>query len=105
MRLVVRNRSDRTVVVPFNSGQHVDFEVLQEDRLIWSWSRDRAFTQALTTLTLKPREEAVFAARWDMENARGREVNPGRYLVRGIVTASFREPALTDEKVITIRQR
>lgn len=102
IRLVVKNRSNQPVVIPFRSGQRFDVEILQEEKVLWNWANGRNFTQALTSSTLEPGEEAVFVARWKMETNRGRRIPPGRYLVRGILTTSFREPQLIAEERITV---
>lgn len=101
--LVLRNHGDRTLTVPFRSGQRFDFEVLQEGRLVWNWARDRSFTQALTSMTLDPGESTRFSARWNMRDNNGRLVAPGRYLVRGILTTSFQRPQIMAEERIEVR--
>ena len=102
-RMTVRNRSNHAVRLPFRSGQRFDFEVLQEGKLIWNWARDRAFTQALTSMTLAADEETVFQGRWDYRDNQGRRVEPGRYLVRGIVTTAFQRPQIMAEERIDVR--
>jgi len=102
MRLVIRNHSARTLSLPFRSGQQFDFQVLQEGRVIWNWANERSFTQALTTLTLKPDEEVVFSVRWNQETNSGRRINPGRYTVRGILASDLRGQEVLSEQTITI---
>src|SRR5688500_10613765 len=100
--MTIRNTSDRPLVVPFNSGQRFDIEVLQEGKLIWNWAAGRAFTQALGNLSLQPGETTQFNARWDLRNNRDQAVQPGRYLVRGILTTSFRRPQIMAEEQFDI---
>lgn len=104
LRFVLRNESDRTVELPFASGQQFDVEILQEGRVHWNWAKGRAFTQANTELSLEPGEEHVFLARWNLRTNRNERVRPGRYLVRGVLTSSFGRQDVIAEEVITIRQ-
>ncbi|MFN3648130.1 MAG: BsuPI-related putative proteinase inhibitor [Armatimonadota bacterium] len=103
IRLVVRNTGRQPLTVPFRSGQRFNIEVLQEGKLVWSWAHDRAFTQALTEMTLEPGQAQVFPVRWSLADNRGEVVQPGRYTVRGILTTSFREPQLVVEERINVR--
>jgi hypothetical protein len=100
--MTIRNTSNRPLVVPFNSGQRFDIEVLQEGKLIWNWASGRAFTEALGSVTLEPGETSQFTARWDLRNNRDQAVQPGRYLVRGILTTSFRRPQIMAEEHIDV---
>jgi hypothetical protein len=102
MRLVVRNTGDRTLVVPFATGQRFDVVVMQEGAPVWRWSRDRSFTQAATTVRLRPGEAVEYPVTWDMRTSAGRTVAAGRYLIRASLTPRFRDPGLVVEKRITI---
>jgi hypothetical protein len=96
--MTVRNTSNAAVTVPFRSGQKFDFEVLQEGRLIWNWAHDRAFTQALTSTTIEPGESVTYNTRWNFRDNNGRLVQPGRYMVRGILTTAFQRPQIMTEQ-------
>lgn len=98
----ITNTSNRAVTVPFRSGQRYDFEVLQEEKVLWNWARERSFTQALTNLRLGPGEEAVFNGRWDFRDNDGQRVAPGRYMVRAILTTAFRRPQIMTEKRLEV---
>lgn len=100
--MVVTNRSNRPVTIPFRSGQRFDVEILQEGKMVWNWARDRSFTQALTSLTLDAGETAEFTARWNFRDNRGDLVEPGRYLVRGILTTAFQRPQIIAEARIDV---
>lgn len=101
---IVSNRSNRPLAIPFRSGQQFDIQVLQEGRLVWNWARNRSFTQALTSTTLEPGEELRFTGRWNFRDNRGRQVQPGRYLVRGILTTSFQRPQIIAEERIDVER-
>jgi hypothetical protein len=102
--IIVRNRSDRTLAVPFETGQQFDLEVLQENRVLWSWAAHRTFSQARSRLVLRPGEDETFTVRWNGGNNNGRAVNPGRYLIRAVLLAPFESPNFVGEERITIRR-
>lgn len=102
IRVAVRNTGNRPVAVPFRSGQKFELEVLQDDHVVWNWARGRAFTQALSSMRLEPGDEQVLTARWNLRTNAGRDVEPGRYRIRAILTPSFRTPQLADEQSITV---
>lgn len=85
--LTVRNRSDQPARVTFPTGQQFDFEVWRDNRVVWKWSRDRAFTQAVSTLALQPGQAMTFTGRWNLRNNLGERVIPGRYEVRGFLAS------------------
>jgi hypothetical protein len=90
--LVVTNPTDAPITLNFSSGQQYDFIV--RDAMgaeVWRWSRGRGFIQALTALTLQPRETELFTERWDQRRNVGQEgqpVPPGAYSVTGVLTSS-----------------
>jgi hypothetical protein len=100
--LTVTNPTSRTIVLPFNSGQQFDVEVLQEGRVIWNWAHDRSFTQALSEMTMRPGDKQSYAARWNFEDNDGRRVPPGRYTVRGILMSDSGERKKAVEETITV---
>jgi hypothetical protein len=104
MHFTVRNEADYPVVVPFRSGQEFDIEILQEGMVVWNWARDKSFTQALNSKRLRPGEETVYSVRWDQKNNSGKQVTPGHFMVRGIVTTAFQNPQLIAEQRIEIRR-
>ncbi len=77
--LTLVNRASEGITFQFNTGQMYDFIVLSEDRSVWQWSHGRAFTQALTTLALKPNESKLFREHWDQRDAKGQQVPAGKY--------------------------
>lgn len=63
----------------FSTGQMYDFIVFRNGQVVWQWSHGRAFTQALTTLALKPSESKVFREQWDQRDAKAQQVPAGEY--------------------------
>lgn len=100
--LTVTNPTSRTIVLPFNSGQQFDVEVLQEGQVIWNWAHDRSFTQALSEMTMRPGDKQSYAARWNFLDNDGRRVPPGRYTVRGILMSDTGERKRAVEETITV---
>ncbi len=85
--LTVRNRSDQPARITFPTGQQFDFEVWRDNRRVWRWSQDQAFTQATSALALRPGQAITFTGRWNLRNDLGERVIPGRYEVRGFLAS------------------
>lgn len=100
--MTVTNPTSRTIVVPFRSGQQFDVEVVQDGHVVWNWAHDRAYTQALSEITMRPGDKQSYAARWNFETNDGRRVPPGRYTVRGILMSDTGERQQAAEETITV---
>ena len=98
---VVRNNSNRRVVVPFPTEQQFDVEILRDGELIWNWARGRRFTRGESALTVERQEDVEFEVRWDLRDNSGRAVRPGEYTVRGSLTTDTGE-RLSAERPLTI---
>jgi hypothetical protein len=77
--LTLTNSSGSAVEVQFPTGQMYDFVVTRDGRLVWQWSLGRVFTQALTTLIVKPGESRIFTNRWDQRDTHGQQVPSSLY--------------------------
>lgn len=75
----VENRTQQEVTLRFPSGQIYDIWAQKDGKEIWRWSRGMFFTQALTSITLKPGERKVFAETWKQVDNEGNQVPPGSY--------------------------
>ncbi|HEV3049362.1 MAG TPA: BsuPI-related putative proteinase inhibitor [Longimicrobium sp.] len=65
LTLQVTNPYDAPVAVTFPSGQTYDFSVRDAGgRVLWTWSADRGFIQAVQTRTLAAGETWTFRERW-----------------------------------------
>jgi hypothetical protein len=78
--VVARNLSAAPLGLVFNSGQRVDLIVRRpRGDEVWRWSHDKAFTQAIQTLLLRPQESLGLRVAWDQRDLQGRRVDPGTY--------------------------
>lgn len=80
--LVLRNNTSQTMTFTFNTGQKYDIVV--EDmsgRTIATWSRDKAFTQAMTTMHLEGKSSKAWVATLEIPRMR-----PGLYTVKASLT-------------------
>ena len=83
LRLHVTNVSDAPVELQFTSGQRYDFQVTTEaGEVLWTWSADKSFMQALGSETLEPGGSLTFSEAWPSEGRRG------RYIAIGTVTST-----------------
>lgn len=65
LTLQVTNSHDAPVEVAFPSGQTYDFSVRDADgRVLWTWSADHTFIQAVQTRTLASGATWTFQERW-----------------------------------------
>jgi hypothetical protein len=81
--LQVTNASDQPLSLEFTSGQSFDFAVAREGRVVWRWSDDQMFTQALRSERLAPGETKRYEATWPQPAGAS-----GSYTVVGTLTAS-----------------
>lgn len=73
------NSGTQPVVLEFNSGQRYDFEVrTAADSVVWRWSDDQMFTQALGSDTIAPGASREFRAPWTPGNRTGSFIAVGR---------------------------
>lgn len=71
--LQVTNATSGPVTLTFPSGQSYDFQVLDGGRVVWTWSADRSFMQAVRMLTMAPGETSRYSEVWRLpEELRGR---------------------------------
>jgi len=83
MTLTVKNETDKPVTLTFNDGQIYDFTVknLSRGTRVWRWSTDKAFTEAIWSMTLAPGEEKSYSETWDQKGDNSLQVDPGVYLI------------------------
>lgn len=88
LKLTLRNDGDEPVRLRFNTGQRYDFIVRNmEGGIVWQWSHDKAFTQVLGEVEIRPGEELSFNEVWRQVDNDGNQVGEGEYEVEGIITS------------------
>ncbi|MCR4431618.1 MAG: BsuPI-related putative proteinase inhibitor [Tepidanaerobacteraceae bacterium] len=84
--VVIRLRKKNILSVPltltYRTSQKVDFRITKDNNLIWQWSRNQFFTQAIISDTFQPGEQKVYRAIWD-QRADDMLTRPGRYRLTG----------------------
>lgn len=102
-RVGVENRTAAETTLRFTDGQFFDIEVADRGGdLVWRWSHDKAFTQALWDLELKAGESYARDADWDLIGNDGKPLSPGSYTARFVITSSPRDASLVLELPLTI---
>jgi integral membrane sensor domain MASE1 len=100
VRLVATNATGREVTLRFPSAQRFDLVVRRAGRVVWQWSADMMFAQALASQVLAAGDSLVFEAEWDQSFQDGTNPVLGAYTVQGVVKAL---PELaTEEKTFGI---
>jgi len=63
--LKLSNTGETHKMLKFPTGQHYDFKVYRDDKLLWNYAYNRYFTEEGSSLSLAPGDEVVFRAYWD----------------------------------------
>ena len=103
LTLAVTNLGRDAVSLITPSSQHYEFVVLKVTEEVWRWSADQMFLAVLSQLTILPGETRTFTAEWDQRDRAGRPVNPGDYLVVGILIGGEQVRLTPRQLRITIR--
>lgn len=87
--LKVTNSSSEELTLEFSSGQKYDFIVKDpKGENIWQWSEAKMFMQMVEQLNIVPDGERIFTEKWQYTDKNGIAVQPGIYIVQGILTTS-----------------
>jgi hypothetical protein len=81
----VTNTTAEPLVLTASSGQQYEVVVRQRGALVWQWSHDKAFTQAIRSLPLAAQETLTYQATWDQRDLQGRPVEPGIYEISSVL--------------------
>ncbi|MBY5992016.1 BsuPI-related putative proteinase inhibitor [Ferrimonas balearica] len=79
IRLELVNRSEQGVRYTIASGMLADFALSQGSKVVWRFSQEMMFTQALTQFELEPGQSRVVRARVSPQSLA--KLSPGRYTV------------------------
>ena len=102
LTFTVENVGVETKTLRFSSGQHYDFVVASGGQEVWRWSADKAFIQALTSLTLAPGEKKTFTETWRQADNEGQQVPAGEYEVTGVLTTMGKSRPSVGPVAVTI---
>lgn len=92
---LIYNPSQSAISLQFPTGQYYDLHLRKEDRIFWSWSQDKMFTQALQTITFAPGELRQFAFSISLKDIRNLEA--GTYILTAVLTAGHHQ--ITSEDI------
>lgn len=96
LQLSVTNRTGKTVFLEFPSSQQYNFIVKREFDLmffksyleIWQSSYKNIVKGVPSKLAIPPHNTKLFKDIWKLEDARGSNVPPGRYVIFGVLPAT-----------------
>jgi hypothetical protein len=94
--LTLKNESGQTTALTYPSGQQYDFAARPapkgkfdpKQKVIWQWSRGRAFTMMLQMKQFAPGETLTYKDKWDFKDQNGKTVPPGQYAIEAFVSAN-----------------
>ena len=85
--VTARNKGNKPLMLKFNTAQQYEFYAKDENqRIVWKWSNDRVFAEALTDVTLAPGEMFSRSAKWNYLRNDGYRVKAGKYQIMGAIT-------------------
>ena len=99
VEIILENTSEEEQKLNFNTGQRFDIIVLgSKEEVLYRWSQDKMFTQALGSVVLAPEEEKVYDAKIVLPT----DIATGDYQIKGLITAS--EQIFSQAKTITVKE-
>lgn len=102
-RFGVENKGMKTESLHFTTGQFFDIAVMDPRlRIIWRWSFNLAFTQALWDLELAPGESRAEEIVWDLKGNDKEPLPPGSYSAKLLITSAPRNDRLSTVIRLTI---
>lgn len=95
----VFNNGKRSYILSFPDAQRFDYIILDpEGRLIYEWSADKMFVQAVGSSNLNPKERLSYTDEMPLRDRAG-QLRPGTYTVKAIL-ANY--PEITAEQTFRI---
>ena len=96
--ITLRNASDQTQTLSFNSGQNFDLIARRAGAdanvaPVWRWATGKAFTFEIRDVSLRPGEEREFTATWDQSVGDVQAVPRGSYVITSEIAAVPRLPS------------
>lgn len=88
--LSVRNRSNSSQTLAFNTAQLFNTVVVDSGTAteVWSWSQGQTFSQNTTSLTIKANQTQTFTVTWNQTGDNGQLVPSGTYEAIGGLTCT-----------------
>jgi len=99
LKLGVRNVGEKPVVIEFPSSLESDFVVERERDFfffkvpfeVWRYSAQGGEVDNPHKIAIKAGEEKIFQAKWNQNDFNGKQVQPGKYRITGIMnTKNFK---------------
>lgn len=104
VNLTITNKSRNTVTINHRSGQKFDFELLNaRKKVIYRWSKDRKFTQALSETKIEPGDDVTFSVTLDIEDYED-IIEDAKYLKAYIIGTSKQFDINKDGYMVEIEQ-
>jgi hypothetical protein len=86
----VRNKTDKTVKIPFETGQRWDYAVFHNETQIYRWSQGLRWEEAQHTLDIKAHKTETFTMSWPSLDRNNTPLPQGMYRIQGMVMAAPR---------------
>lgn len=94
LSITATSTKDEPQTLEFANGQRFDVTATPEpqtedarNEVVWRWSHDRSFTEALGSETFSTGEPKTWTATWDQQDNEGKPVARGRYVLQVKITS------------------
>jgi hypothetical protein len=104
----LKNIAGKMQQISYGSGQQYDIWVYNEqNEEIYTWSNNKAFTEALIVRELGETGELTFKENWTLKDNQGKSIPPGKYTIKvevmiGIESGTISPDELTAKALIEI---
>ena len=95
----IRNDDNKAINYSFTSGKQFDLWVMFDGRECFRLSKHIFYSQALTSLTLRPGQMQTYCAVWNQKDNSGKQMGPGTYTVNAQLTPTENQPTITSTRV------
>ncbi|TLS37853.1 BsuPI-related putative proteinase inhibitor [Pseudalkalibacillus caeni] len=93
----ITNNMEEELLLTFPTGQKIEVEVQnKKGEELYRYSEGRMFTQSFEKVRIPPNETKQWTADW---NTGINQLEPGPYLITGIITATKTEPKINEKKL------
>lgn len=92
--MTLRNTTQETQTLRFNSGQSFDITATPADvngekkEVVWRWSHDKMFTRALRSEIMAPGQAKTWTATWNQTDNKDVPLPRGKYTIQAWITAN-----------------
>ena len=101
-KMEIRNVGYKPIMLKFDESLEYDVLVQKEKKFlflevpfdVWRYSGLKGSLPEKHTVTLQPQEARVYIAKWNQTDHNGKQVEPGNYVIKGIINMAGKSTEL-----------